>query len=224
MTATASPRYPQMVLLKKTDGTGFGFTFLSNADFTHAAGLFLGPVIKDMAARGQAPTGPDDRRLEAAAHDVLVSMFGGTLDPGQAIETVRWLAAAFVREYYRLNGEPPPQVVVVERLAGDVAARSGAEYLAHPGHPLAVVVGHPNEGGGPCHFFDTPEDYRQAGTGAPTDSCWLPQILYRLYAATPSVMMGRPRAQDEGASVGVECNGVTFGRPAPLVERAQVGG
>ena len=110
------------------------------------------------------------------------------------------------------------------RLAGDVAARSGAEYLAHPGHPLAVVVGHPNEGGGPCHFFDTPEDYRQAGTGAPTDSCWLPQILYRLYAATPSVMMGRPRAQDEGASVGVECNGVTFGRPAPLVERAQVGG
>ncbi len=80
-----------------------------------------------------------------------------------------------------------------------------------------VVDGLPH--GGEAHFFDTPEQFARAGESHPDQSCWLPQIVYRLYSRTPPVMLGHPRRDAAAGSNSVACRGMNFGLQAPLVER-----
>jgi hypothetical protein len=111
-----------------------------------------------------------------------------------------------------------PRVLMIERRDSRLSVRPAIEFLRHPGHPLAVVVdGLPH--GGEAHFFDTSDQYRRAGETHPDQSCWLPQIVYRLYSRTPSVMLGHPMRNAAAEANSVACRGMTFGLPAPLVER-----
>jgi hypothetical protein len=112
-----------------------------------------------------------------------------------------------------------PRVVMLERVKGRMRIRPGIEFMRHPGHPLAVVVDADTHGG-EAHFFDSPEDFRDSGERRPGTGCWLPQIIYRLYVTTPSVVVGRPLMDSDDGSTQVECRGITFGMTAPLVERA----
>jgi hypothetical protein len=90
--------------------------------------------------------------------------------------------------------------------------------MRHPGHPLAIVV----EGdahGGEARFFATADDYREVGESTPTPQCWLPQIVYRLYRRTPSVVVGRPGVDRGTGEHNVACRGLSFGMGAALEER-----
>jgi hypothetical protein len=134
-------------------------------------------------------------------------------------DTVRWIAAAAVREKFADPDKSLPRVIVIERKAdGGIAIRDAKEYLDHPGFPLAVIVGKPAKGGGAAHFFPERAAYEKAGQTALTDEMWLPQIVYRLYSETPSVVLGLPRTGSAG-KMGVECRALAFGAPAKLVER-----
>ncbi|MEQ9447900.1 MAG: hypothetical protein RLN70_03225, partial [Rhodospirillaceae bacterium] len=130
--------------------------------------------------------------------------------------------AAAVREKFREEADEGamPRVVSIARSASDggIAIRSGSEYLDHPGFPMAVIVGKPSAGGGPAHFFADRSSYEKMGETEPTQECWLPQIVFRLYVQTPSVVMGMPKAGKDG-DMAVECRALAFGRKAKLEER-----
>ena len=98
------------------------------------------------------------------------------------------------------------------------AIRPAIEYLRHPGFPLAVVVDGAVHGG-EAHFFASETAYRRVGQSAPTQHCWLPQIVYRLYSKTPSVMLGHVLRGNRADDNGVAFRSLSFGLPAPLVER-----
>ena len=134
-------------------------------------------------------------------------------------DTVRWIAAAAAREKFADPNESMPRVISIERKSdGGIVIRDAKEYLAHPGFPMAVIVGKPAKGGGAAHFFADQAAFEQAGKTALTEDIWMPQIVYRLYAETPSVVLGIPRNGSEG-QMGVECRALAFGAPAKLVER-----
>ena len=136
--------------------------------------------------------------------------------PGDAgPEAVSRAVAACVRETYT---RAVPQVVVLERREGSFAVRAGDEYLKHPGFPLAVVV-HAGPHGGAAHFYQSQDAYRSAAERQPDIRTWLPQIVYRLYARTPSVVAGRPIRDLNSGSTSVEFRALSFGQDAPLVER-----
>ena len=71
----------------------------------------------------------------------------------------------------------------------------------------------------PLNFFSSRGHYEKVGQTAPNQETWLPQIVYRLYAETPSVVMGMPK-QDKKGDMAVECRALAFGRKAKLVERS----
>jgi hypothetical protein len=117
-----------------------------------------------------------------------------------------------------------PRVVSIERKGGEgggIVIRDAQEYLQHPGYPLALIVGKPSAGGGSAHFFASRESYERLGASAPNQDIWLPQIVYRLYAQTTSVVMGIPKPGKNG-EMGVECMALAFGAPAKLMERNAV--
>ena len=114
-----------------------------------------------------------------------------------------------------------PRVVAITRKSGEhggIVIRDAHEYLEHPGYPLALIVGRAQQGGGSAHFFASRADYEKVGASAPDQETWLPQIVFRLYAETPSVVMGMPKSGKKG-EMGVECVALGFGQPAKLVER-----
>ena len=114
-----------------------------------------------------------------------------------------------------------PQVILIARKPDDggIVLRDAHEYLEHPGYPRAVIVGKPSTGGGPAHFFANRQMFEKVGQSPPTQERWLPQIVYRLYAETPSVVMGMPK-QEKNGDMGVECRALAFGR----AHQAKVGG
>ncbi|MHB1206658.1 MAG: hypothetical protein ACYCZX_13900, partial [Rhodospirillaceae bacterium] len=69
-----------------------------------------------------------------------------------------------------------------------------------------------------AQFFPSRAAFEKAGLAKPNQNVWLPQIVYRLYAETPSVVMGLPK-QEKNGEMGVECMALAFGRTAKLVER-----
>jgi hypothetical protein len=109
--------------------------------------------------------------------------------------------------------------VTIEYRNGRLAIRPGIEFMRHPGHPLAVVVD-ADAHGGEAHFFASAEQFRAAGERTPDARCWLPQLVYRLYESTPSVMAGRPSVETVTGNHSVACRGLNFGMNAALVERA----
>lgn len=179
-----------------------------------------------MPAVKYASLDPDDLdQRRTVAYDFLWRYFNKPQSKGYFRENVRWIAAAAVREKFREDAEAGamPQVVSIARNAGDggIAIRSAVEYLEHPGYPLAVIVGKPSAGGGPAHFFPDRESYEKAGQSEPSQERWLPQIVFRLYEQTPSVVMGMPKQGKDG-DMAVECRSLAFGREAKLLERTGV--
>lgn len=211
---------PELVVIKRKDGVGFCFTYRSPDNFRDAAEAFLRPIrktISDKTSKGQTC------RLDladlpiAAAKNFLGQVFDGTLETVFLPDSVRWVAAACIQESF--SSDAIPRVAVIEQGAHGMIVRSGNEFLDHQGFPRAVVIGLPCEGGGEARFYETAADFEQAGQDKPSDSCWLPQIIHRLYFQTPSVMMGRPRIRPDGVMT-VECQGMGFGSGAPLAERS----
>lgn len=215
--AGSARQHPDVILVEVQPGEGFGFTYLSVADFDVAADHFLLPAVKFAALD---PHDAEQRRT--VAYDFLWRYFNKPHAKGYFRENVRWIAAAAVREKFLEEGKvgAMPRVIVISRKAGDgrIAIRPGGEYLDHPGFPLAVVVGKPAGGGGQAHFFARREDWERVGQSAPTQDVWLPQIIYRLYSETPSVVMGMPKTGKDG-DMAVECRALAFGQKAKLVER-----
>lgn len=204
--------HPDVILVKLKDNSGYGFTYLNAADFNRAADRFLKPGVKtaglDLA---------NDEQRRTFAYDYLWRVF---FEPDQQVfvrDTVRWIAAAAAREKFAAGDMP--RVISVERKAdGGIVIRDAKEYLSHPGFPLAVIVGKPAKGGGVAHFFSDQDAFAAAGQQALSDDMWMPQIVYRLYSETPSVVLGMPRSGTTG-QMGVECRALAFGAPAKLVER-----
>jgi hypothetical protein len=210
-------RHPDAILVRVKGETGFGFTYLSEGDFNLAADHFLLPAVH---YSGTDANDPEQRRT--LAYDFLWRYFAKPHAPSFFRENIRWIVAAAAREKFRSEAERGvvPRVLAIERRHEDdgIIIRDAPEYLEHPGYPLAVVVGKPNYGGGPAHFFDSAAEYAKVGARPPSQETWLPQIVFRLYAETPSVVMGMPKP-GKGNSLAVECVALSFGRRARLRER-----
>jgi len=207
-------RHPDLILVKLQEAAGYGFTYLSGADFNRAADRFLKPGVKTAGLDLN-----NDEQRRTFAYDYLWRVF---FEPDAQVfvrDTVRWIAAAATREKFANPDEDMPRVISIERKAdGGIVIRDAKEYLAHPGFPLAVIVGKPAKGGGAAHFFASKDAFSVAGQAGLTDEMWMPQIVYRLYEETPSVVLGMPRSGNTG-QMGVECRALAFGTPAKLVER-----
>lgn len=216
--AKRARRHPDLILLEVYDGEGFGFTYLSIDDFNYAADHFMLPAVKYAAADVS-----DAEQRRELAYDFLWRYFSKPQSKGYFRENVRWIAAAAVREKFAAEAEAGqmPRVVVIERKSGEgagIVIRDAPEYLEHPGYPLALIIGKPSAGGGNAHFFGSRAAYEKVGASAPSQETWLPQIVFRLYAQTPSVVMGLPKPGKKG-EMGVECVALGFGERAKLVER-----
>jgi hypothetical protein len=197
---------------------GFGFTFLSADDFDYAADHFMLPAVKYASVD---VSDPEQRR--ELAYDFLWRYFSKPDAKGYFRENVRWIAAAAAREKFATEAQSGrmPRVIVIERKGGEgagIVIRDGHEYLEHPGYPLALIVGKPAAGGGNARFFSSRADYEKVGESKPNQDTWLPQIVYRLYAQTPSVVMGIPKPGEKG-EMGVETMALGFGERAKLIER-----
>ncbi len=201
-----------------SDGQGFGHTYLSIEDFDYAADHFMLPAVKFASAD---VSDPEQRR--ELAYDFLWRYFSKPDGKGYFRENVRWIAAAAVREKFAAEADAGkmPRVVVITRKSGEgggIVIRDAYEFLEHPGYPLALIVGKVSAGGGNAQFFASRDAYEKVGASAPSQETWLPQIVYRLYAETPSVVMGMPKPGKNG-EMGVECIALGFGKRASLVER-----
>ena len=210
-------RHPDAILVRVRGNEGFGFTYLSDGDFNLAADHFLLPAVQ---YSGTSADDPEQRRT--LAYDFLWRYFAKPQAREFFRENIRWIVAAAAREKFRVEAEQGtvPRVMVIERRSGDdgIMIRAAPEYLGHPGFPLAVIVGKPQYGGGPAHFFDTAAAYEKVGSSKPSQEVWLPQIVSRLYSETPSVVMGMPKPAKDG-SLAVECVALSFGGRAKLRER-----
>lgn len=208
--------FPEVVFLRRPDDTGYGFFFYGEADFRHAADSFTRPILRSF--RGEPVPGQPDPKdhLATAALTFVGQAFDGGVSADVGAEGISRAVAAMIRARFAT----PPRIVVIERdEAGHVVVRPGAEFLRHPGHPLAVVVDADTHGGD-ARFFKAPTDFAAIGESEATARCWLPQIVYRLYARTPSVMAGKPLLDRASGRHSVEFRGLDFGRGFPPVERA----
>lgn len=208
-------KFPEVVFLRRPDDTGYGFFFYNEADFGHAVNSFAQPILRSFAGE-PVPGQPDPQdHLKTAIATFIGQAFDKAVPAEVGPEGVSRAVAACIRSTF---GEQIPRVVVIERKDGRTAVRPGIEYMRHPGHPLAVVVD-ADAHGGDARFFTSAEQYREIGESQPGPRCWLPQIVYRLYSRTPSVMAGKPRTDQATGKHSVECRGITFGLKAPLEER-----
>jgi len=213
----ANTGYPQAVFLHRGDGSGYGFLFADEADFARAVDSFAKPILRSFQG-APVPNQPDPQaHLQTAIATLIGQAFERTVAPGAGPEAVSRAAAACVRANFGMN---VPAIVVIERHQGKLAVRPGAEYLRHPGFPMAVIV-HAGPHGGEAHFFASEDAYRRAAERQADTHVWLPQIVYRLYARTPSVVAGRPLRDLGGGATKVEFRAIDFGQRAPLVERAK---
>lgn len=211
----SATRFPEAVFLKRPDRSGYGFFFSGEQDFQAAVDSFNTPILRSFAGE-PVPGQPEPREhLKTAAATLLGQAFDRSFPPELGPEGISRAVAALVRQHF---ATAVPRVLLIERRENRLAIRPAIEFLRHPGHPLAVVVdGLPH--GGEAHFFDTEDQYKRVGESHPDQTCWLPQIVYRLYSRTPSVMLGHPMRDAAAGSNSVACRGMSFGLPGPLTER-----
>jgi hypothetical protein len=212
---TSTTTFPEAVFLRRPDDTGYGFFFHGEDDFRHAADSFAQPVLRSF--RGEPVPGQPDPidHLKTAIATFIGQAFDHAVPAEVGAEGVSRAVAACVRTVFPHG---VPRVVVVERRDGRLAVRPGVEFLQHPGHPLAVVVDADTHGG-EAHFFSSAERFRSIGESQATARCWLPQIVFRLYETTPSVIAGRPDIDKASGKHNVTCRGLSFGAQAVLAER-----
>jgi hypothetical protein len=209
-------RFPEAVFLRRPDNSGFGFFFQNEADFTGAIDSFTAPILRSFAGE-PVPGQPEPaEHLKNAVVTLLGQAFDHTYSPDLGAEGISRAVAAFVRQVF---AREVPRVLVIERRDNKLAARPGIEFMKHPGHPLAIVIDGALHGG-EAHFFTSAEHYQKVAQSPPSQHCWLPQIVFRLYSRTPSVMLGHPMRGTSPEDNKVAFRGLSFGLPAPLVERA----
>lgn len=212
--SAATATFPEAVFLRRPDDTGYGFFYHGEDDFRFAAESFARPVLQSFAGEPM-PGQPDPQdHLKVAIATFIGQAFDKAVPVEVGPEGVSRAVAACVRATFR---GAVPRVVVLEHRDGRLNLRPGIEFMRHPGHPLAVVVD-ADAHGGEARFFASADQYQRVGESEPNARCWLPQIVYRLYARTPSVIAGRPSV-DGGGKHNVECRGLSFGLKAPLEER-----
>jgi hypothetical protein len=209
-----------VILVRVRDDSGFGFTYLSEGDFHRAADHFLLPAL------AYSKTDPKDvEQRRTLAYDFLWRYFAKPHGREFFRENIRWIVAAAAREKFQPEAEfgTVPRVIVIERRDNDdgIVIRAAPEYLDHPGYPRAVIVGKHTYGGGAAHFFDSADAFAKAGQTPPNQDVWLPQIVFRLYEETPSVVLGMPKP-GKGEEMAVECAALSFGTRARLRERKAV--
>lgn len=207
--------HPEAVFLRRPDKTGYGFFFHGEADFDHAVQSFAQPILRSFTGEPVPGQPEPEAHLRTAIATFIGQAFDNAIPREVGPEGVSRAAAAAVRHTFR---GAVPRVVVIERRDGKLAVRPGIEFMRHPGHPLAVVVDG-DAHGGEARFFTSAEDFAQVGAGEASARCWLPQIVYRLYVQTPSVVAGRPVVDRATGKTSVEFRGLSFGLKAPLVER-----
>ena len=211
----AGAKFPEAVFLKRPDNSGYGFFFSNEQDFRTAIDSFAAPILRSFAGEPVPGQPEPEDHLKNAIATLIGQAFDHTFSPDLGAEGISRAAAALVRQVF---SSAIPRIVVIERRDNKLAARPGIEFLRHPGHPLAVVVDGATHGGD-AHFFNSEEDYGKVASSPPDQRCWLPQIVYRLYSRTPSVMLGHPMRGTTPGDNKVAFRGLSFGMAAPLVER-----
>jgi hypothetical protein len=213
--SAATATFPEAVFLRRSDDTGYGFFFHGEEDFRYAAESFARPVLQSFAGE-PVPGQPDPKdHLKVAIATFIGQAFDKAVPDEVGAEGISRAVAACVRQAF---SGAIPRIVVVEQKNGRLNLRPGIEFMRHPGHPLAVVVD-ADAHGGEARFFASAENYRKIGESEPNPRCWLPQIVYRLYGRTPSVIAGKPSIDSTTGKHNVECRGICFGLKAPLEER-----
>ena len=213
--------HPEVIFVKRLDGTGYGFFYSTPAQFENAADGFIFPIKerikKESEEKSEIPVNADELCLKAAVSSIA-KVFAPNWDDESGIDAARCVAASCVAE--AKWEESYPQCIVIEQAGDEITMRDGFEFMDHPGYPLCIVIGSKLDGGGLCTFFDTPEEFFQVATKPPSQNVWLPQLIYRLYVKTPSIMTGFPTPpSEEGKGVGVECHAYTLNREGQLIER-----
>lgn len=213
--AGAVARFPEAVFLKRPDNSGYGFFFQSEEDFQRAIDSFTAPILRSFAGE-PVPGQPEPaEHLKNAILTLIGQAFDHSFSPDLGPEGISRAVAALVRQIF---ATAVPRVLLIERKDNRLAARPAIEFMRHPGHPLAIVLdGAPH--GGDAHFFDSEEHYHKVASLPPGQRCWLPQLVFRLYSRTPSVMLGHPMRGQKNGENSVAFRGLSFGLTAPLVER-----
>lgn len=214
--AEAKGNYPEIIFLRRADSTGYGFFYQSSADYLHAADSFSRPVL--MSFRGDPVPGQPEpaEHLNTAIQEFLGQAFDRTVSPEVGAEGISRAAAALARATF---GTVAPRIAIIEKQKnGAVAINAALDYLRHPGFPR-VIVFDADTHGGDARFFDSEPQYRAVGESAPSAQFWLTQVIFRLYAKTPSIMAGRPILDSATKRYSVECRGIDFGGDGALVER-----
>jgi len=215
--------HPEVIFIKRLDGTGYGFFYSTPAQFDNAANGFIYPIKerikKESEEKNETPTNAQELCFKASVA-TIAKVFDPNWDDEPGIDAARCVAASCAAE--ATWPETIPQCIVIEQVGDEVILREGFEFLEHPGYPLCVVLGSKADGGGMCSFFDTEDEFRLFATKPPSKGVWLPQLIYRLYKRTPSIMTGLPTPPaEEGQGVGVECHAFTLNRKGQLIERAR---
>jgi len=212
--------FPEIIFIKRLDGTGYGFFYSTMAQFQNAAHGFIAPIKERIEKESQdhkeLPMSPEELTLKASINS-LEKVFEPNWNDQEGIDGTRCVAASCVAETKWID--EIPSAIVIEQAGDEITIREGFEFMEHPGYPLAVVIGSKQDGGGLCTFFDAPSEFKQVATKAPTENTWMPQLIYRLYSKTPSIMTGIPVPSETGKGVGVECNAYTLNRKGQLIER-----
>jgi hypothetical protein len=213
--------HPEVIFVKRLDGTGYGFFYSTPAQFDDAANGFMGPLNERMAQEAEEtninPKNAQELRYNASIA-AMENVFKPNWDDLSAIDATRCVAASCVLE--KEWDTDVPQCIVIEQAGDDIILREGFEFLEHPGYPIAIIIGSKEDGGGLATFYDSIEEFIKGASKPASQSQWLPQLIYRLYIRTPSIMTGIPTAPEEkGKGVGVECHAYTLNRKGKLIER-----
>src|SRR5476651_1611071 len=95
--AVAAARYPEAVLLHRGDGTGYGFFFKSEVDFTRAVDSFSKPILRSFQGE-PVPNQPDPQEhLQTAIASLIGQAFDRTVPRDAGPEAVSRAVAACVR-------------------------------------------------------------------------------------------------------------------------------
>ena len=215
--------HPEVIFVKRLDGTGYCFFYSTLAQFENAAYGFMGVLrakIEDESKLKQEPPKNVDELCFKAALSAIELVFHPTWQDQEGYDGTRCVAASCIKE---MKWEDTiPQVCIIEQIGDEIQIREGFEFLEHPGYPLALVIGSKPHGGGLCRFYDSFEEFKQEATKPPSQDKWLAQLIYRLYRKTPSIMTGLPTPpSQDGEGVGVECHAYTINRKGQLIERSR---
>jgi|GEM_PF-980467 len=212
--------HPEAIFVKRLDGTGYGFFYSTPAQFDNAANGFIGPIKariqQEAAEKNEIPVNADELCLKASIK-AMERVYAPDWDDQAGIDGTRCVAASCVAE--TKWEDTIPQCVVIEQAGDEISIREGFEFLEHPGYPLGIVIGSKGDGGGLCRFYDSEDEFRLVATKPPSPLIWLPQLIYRLYVRTPSIMTGIPTPDEGGKGIGVECHAYNLNRQGQLIER-----